>query len=133
MANYVYPAVFKKEENGQYSISFPDIPGCFSMGEDMKNGLYMAKDALCLMLYDKEESGEAIPAVSDPASIKVNTDEFVTLVECDTLEYRKFFNNKAIKKTLTIPAWLNEMAEREAVNYSAILQQALKDHLHVEK
>jgi len=55
----------------------------------------------------------------------------VTLIRCDTIEYRKFFDNRAVKKTLTIPAWLNTMAERQGVNFSMILQNALKAELHI--
>ena len=132
MAKYMYPAIFKKEETG-YFIRFPDFESCYTQGDNMRDGMDMAKDVLCLTLYDMEESGAESPAASDPMSICAAEDAFMTLVECDTLEYRKIHNGKAVKKTLSIPAWLNEIAEKEKVNYSAILQQALKDHLHVEK
>ena len=63
--------------------------------------------------------------------VETEQGEFVSLVTCDTLEYRKYYDNKAVKKTLTIPAWLNTMAEREGINFSAVLQSALKKELHV--
>lgn len=127
---YVYPAVFEKEETG-YSIYFPDIEGCYTQGDTLEDGIEMANDALCLMLYDMEESGKAIPAASDITKIKLGENEFATLIACDTLEYRKFFDNKAVKKTLTIPSWLNTMAERKDVNFSAVLQKALKAELNI--
>ena len=83
------------------------------------------------MLYDMEEDGADIPAASNIADIKTEGEEFVTLVACDTVEYRKFFDSRAVKKTLSIPAWLNTLAERENVNFSAVLQQALKKELHI--
>lgn len=131
MAKYVYPAIFEKEENGCYSIRFPDIPGCYTSGASLEDGVYMANDALCLMLYDLEERGIDIPPASDIENMQVAQGEFATLIACDTVEYRKFFNSKAVKKTLTIPAWLNTMAEREDINFSAVLQNALKAELHI--
>ncbi|MSU03103.1 type II toxin-antitoxin system HicB family antitoxin [Tissierella pigra] len=131
MAKYVYPAIFSKEENGLYSIVFPDFEACFTQGDDIQEGLFMANDVLCLTLYDMEENKEDIPVPSDPLQIKANENEFVTLVSCDTMEYRKFYDNKAVKKTLTIPSWLNTMAEREGVNFSQVLQESLKDRLQL--
>lgn len=91
----------------------------------------MAEDVLCLMLYDLEEEGESIPPASEVSAIKTEKGEFVSLVSCDTLEYRQYYDNKAVKKTLTIPAWLNTMSEREGINFSAVLQSALKSELHI--
>ena len=131
MAKYVYPAVFTEEESG-YSINFPDLENCFTSAETLGEGIKMANDVLCLMLYEMEESGEAIPAASSIHDIPVQKNEFVNFIACDTLEYRKFFDNKAVKKTLTIPSWLNDMAERAGVNFSATLQAALKQQLDIQ-
>ena len=121
---YVYPAIFEKEESG-YSVIFPDL-GIATSGEDLAEAILMARDALCLMLYDMEESKQTIPAASPVMDVRTEENQFVSLIECDTIEYRKFFNNKAVKKTLSIPAWLNTLAEREEINFSAVLQKALK-------
>ena len=91
----------------------------------------MANDVLCLTLYDREEKGGGAPEASNPKDLKTNHSSFVSLVSCDTMEYRKFYESKAVKKTLTIPSWLNTMAERENVNFSAVLQAALKNELHI--
>ena len=131
MAQYVYPAVFT-EEDGGYSINFPDIENCFTSAETLGEGLKMANDVLCLMLYEMEEAGEAIPAPSSIRDIAVAENEFVNFISCDTIEYRKFFHNKAVKKTLSIPSWLNDMAERADINFSAILQAALKQQLGIQ-
>lgn len=130
MAKYVYPAVFTPEAEGGYSIDFPDLD-CFSQGEDLIEGMEMAKDALCLTLYTMEQDGAAPPSPSSVKSVQVTGEQFVTLVECDTVEYRRFFDNKAVKKTLSIPSWLNDMAERQDINFSYVLQQALKEQLHI--
>lgn len=131
MSKYVYPAIFTKEDNGMYSVQFPDIAGCYTDGESLADALEMAQDALCLMMYSREEEGKNVPISSDIKTIAVNANEFVSLVSCDTLEYRKKYNNSAVKKTLTIPAWLNTIAENEGVNFSQVLQDALKTQLHV--
>lgn len=132
MAKYVYPAIFQKEKEGGYSISFPDVEGCYTQGETMQEGLLMANDALCLMLYTMEEDSKSIPTPSDPLNIKADIDSFVSLVYCNTMDYRKFYDNKAVKKTLTIPSWLNTIAEKENVNFSLVLQNGLKEYLHIE-
>ena len=128
MAKYAYPAIFTKEENG-YSVAFPDIEGCFTSGATLPEAMELAEDALCPMLYDREEDGEPIPPPCDLRDLQARTGELVSLVHCDTLFYRKFFNKRSVKKTLTLPAWLNTMAERQGVNFSLVLQSALKREL----
>jgi predicted RNase H-like HicB family nuclease len=130
MAKYAYPAIFTKEETG-YSVSFPDIDGCFTCGDTLPEAVEMAEDALCLMLYDHEEDGEPIPDASDIKVIQAQRSEIVSLVCCDTVEYRKLYDSRAVKKTLTIPNWLNTMADRAGVNFSTVLQDALKAKLDI--
>jgi len=130
MARYVYPAVFTKEDEG-YSINFPDFESCYTSAETIAVGRTRASEVLCLMLKEMDENGETIPEASEIKSFSTNENEFATLVSCDTLEYRKFYNNKAIKKTLTIPTWLNTMAEKNGINFSTVLQNALKRELNL--
>lgn len=130
MAKYVYPAVFTEEDSG-YSINFPDLPNCFTSGETLGEAIEMAGDVLCLTLYEMEQAGTAIPAPSDLRDVPVGNKEFVNFIPCDTVEYRRFFDNRAVKKTLTVPSWLNDMAERAGINFSAALQSALKQQLHL--
>lgn len=131
MAKYAYPAIFTREEEG-YSVRFPDIEGCYTCGATIPEAIEMAEDALCLMLYDREEDGELIPPPSDLKTVQGDADALVSLVCCDTTEYRKYFDDRAVKKTLTIPNWLNTLAERSGVNFSAVLQDALKTQLGVQ-
>ena len=133
MSKYVYPAVFTLEDNGIYSINFPDFESCFTQGSDIPDGLEMAKDILSITLCDMEDDKETIPTPSNPLKIHTSDDEFVTLIAVDTIEYRKSYSGKAIKKTLTIPSWLNSAAEKENINFSSVLQQALKEQLHIER
>lgn len=131
MAKYVYPAIFTQEAGG-YSIRFPDFDSCYTSAQTLEEGMEMANDVLCLTLYGLEEDGGTIPAASPIKTVQAGEAEFVTLVSCDTIEYRKFYDNKAVKKTLTIPAWLNTMAERQGVNFSMTLQSALKQELNIQ-
>lgn len=128
MAKYVFPAIFQKE-NDCYLVNFPDIKNCFTDGENIADALDMAADVLCLMLCNMEEKGEPIPSPTDINDIALPNNSFASLVFCDTLEYRKLYDNKAIKKTLTLPTWLNTMAEKSNVNFSAVLQTALIEKL----
>lgn len=132
MAKYVYPAIFTKEKTGLYSVEFPDIDGCVTCGDDLADALYMAQDVLAFTLYDYERDKKTVPTPSDPDSIEVTNGSFVNCVLCDTLEYQKRNNNKAVKKTLSIPEWLNELATNAGINFSQVLQDALKAQLNVE-
>ncbi len=114
MACYAYPAIFTPEEEG-YTVNFPVLEGCYTEGDDLADALYMAEDALALVLYGYEKDGLPIPAPSQ--SFTLNDGEFISYVACDTMEYRKMYNNKAVKKTLTIPEWLNEETNAIGVNF----------------
>ena len=133
MSKYAYPAILTPETDGGYCVRFPDIDGCFTEGDNLAEALEMAKDALGLMLCAYEDDGDAIPAPTSVADLAPRADEIVSLVSADTIEYRKMYNNKAVKKTLTVPAWLNSIAERNDVNFSYILQKALKEELHISE
>ena len=122
---YFYPVVFHPEEEGGYSVWVPDLPGCCSQGEDISEAVAMIQEAMDLYLEFSFDEGQPANMPSNPKEIAVEGDEFVVMVECDLLSYQKKYNNKAIKKTLTIPAWLNEIAESRNVNFSATLQDAL--------
>ena len=127
---YAYPAVFTPECGG-YTVNFPDVPSCYTEGDTLAEAIENAADVLCLRLYDMEEAGDSISSPSAIDAIETDNDAFVSVVACDTLEYRKFYDKKAVKKTLTIPNWLNIMAERAEVNFSAVLQEALIQKLHI--
>lgn len=131
MARYAYPAVFTPEENGQYSINFPDLESCYTCGDDLKDALLMAEDVLAYTLYDYEREGRTIPVPSKAESLTMSTNEFVNFVACDTLAYCKMHNNKAVKKTLTLPEWLNEAASAAGINFSQALQEVLMQKLNL--
>ena len=125
MKKLFYPAIFHKAEEGGFWISFPDIPECLTQGETMDEAYEMAVDALGLALTSRVEEGQPIPSASDPSSITMDPDSFVVVVEFDMLAYKKRTNSRAVKKTLSIPEWLNEEATAMGVNFSQVLQEAL--------
>ncbi len=125
MAKYIYPAVFTKEEDGGYSVVFPDLESCYTCGDTLEQAMDMAEDCLALVLYGYETDQKEIPAASSIDSISTGSDEFVSLIKCDTLSYRKQYSSKAVKKTLTIPEWMNDEGMRAGINFSQLLQDAL--------
>ena len=120
-----YPAVFTPEDDGGYSVAFPDMDGCFTQGETIEEAYEMAFDALGLAIDFLESQKRTIPSPSTPNEIKLNENEFVVIIEFDMLEYQKKHNSKSVKKTLTIPQWLNEEAMAKNINFSQVLQEAL--------
>lgn len=130
MAKYAYPAVLTREEKGGYSVLFADLEGCYTQGDDLPDALDMANDVLEFTLYHYETTGKAIPPPSDMKNIKTDEKSIVSLVAGDTMSYHRKHNAKAVKKTLTIPEWLNEEAEKRHVNFSSVLQNALIEHLN---
>lgn len=129
---YVYPAVFSHDEEGYY-VHFPDIENCFTDGDTLEEAIENANDVLPLMLSTFEDDNDPIPAPTPIDEVAVEKGEFASLVYADTIEYRKKFNNKSVKKTLSIPAWLNTIAEQNNVNFSNVLQNALMDQLHISR
>lgn len=127
---YVYPAILTPED-GAYLVNFPDLKNCFTDGADLCEAVEMAQDVLNLMLMTMEDEKQQIPAASSAADIHCENGALVTLVSADTTEYRKKYGNYAVKKTLSIPAWLNTMAEEQGVNFSATLQEALRAKLEI--
>jgi len=128
---YVYPAVITPEDSS-YNIAVPDLPGCFSCGESLVDAIEMARDAISMWLVDAENKYEVVPAPSKPQDISAEPNSIINLIDVDTDEYRRENDNHAIKKTLSIPNWLNTKAEKAGINFSQTLQRALKKELGLE-
>ena len=130
MAKYVYPAVFHPNaEDGSFTVTVPDLPGCITEGKDLADAIYMAGDAAAMWLWYAENQREAIPAPTQPRAVAAP--EFVNYVRADTDDYRRRNDARAVKKTLSIPNWLNTQAEQAGVNFSQVLQDALKERLGI--
>lgn len=126
---YTYPVVFEYDE-GKIDVKVPDIAGCFTCGDTITDAIEMVQDAMAMMLAHYEDHQQAVPKPSDIATIKTKTG-FVNYVIADTDAWRKQFSKKAVKKTVTIPAWLNYKAEEAGVNFSQELQNALRQRLKI--
>ena len=127
----VYPAVFMPQDEGGYTIQFYDVDGCVSEGDTVEEATVMAQDALGGVLVSMEEEGANLPAPTDPSKIIVDDGEFIVMISIDMDEFRRKYGQRAVKKTLTIPAWLNNAAEEAHINFSSVLQEALKKQLQV--
>ena len=136
---YIYPAIIThitNEEafpNGVYEVSFPDLKGCVTFGTTMQEAFINAQDALNGMLWTLEDDKAVIPAPSNFKDITHDDSSVITLIDADTTAYRKKYDDKAVKKTLTIPAWLNTRAIESNINFSSILQEALLKRLGLEQ
>jgi len=126
---YVYPAIFTPLEEGGYDVYIPDLPYCRTCGDGLADAMEMAEDAASMWLWDAENKKEDIPTPSE--SLEHESPQFVNFIKADTDAYRRQNDNRAVKKTLTIPAWLNAEAEKAHVNFSGILQAALAERLGI--
>lgn len=132
----MYPACFYKEKEGGYSVIFP-VLGIATCGNDPNEAMNMAIDSLAGYIYDLKINKEPVPAPPALESIDVNAEydeyesAFVNMVAVDVDEYAKKHFERSVKKTLTIPSWLNDLAIENGVNFSQVLQNALKNQLHV--
>ena len=127
MEKLFYPAIFHNAEEGGFWVTFPDIPECLTEGDNISEAYKMAYEALGLALSERIKNNESLPVPSSPRTIPVNEDEYPILVEFNLFEYNKKFNSKSVKKTLSIPEWMNEKAISMGINFSRVLQEALME------
>ncbi len=125
---FVYPAIFHEEE-GNYWVEFPDLPGCQTYGDSLNTTMKCAQEALAGYLLTLLSEEKRIPPSTRMQEIEVTEQGFLTLVSCDINQYK---DTKAVKKTLTIPAWLNDLAVERNYNFSQILQEALVSRLQLK-
>lgn len=139
----MYPACFFKEEDGGYSVIFPDLNWLATQGDNFEDAMEMAVECLAGYLHTCKLDGDDIPAPSDllsidPVAVAKELDPespigeaFVNMVSVDVPLYAKEHFEKSVRKTLTIPAWLNSIALEKNINFSQVLQDALKKELHI--
>lgn len=122
----VYPALFSPWEAGSgYTVEFPDLPGCVTEGSTLAEAIEMAEDAASGWVLGELEDGNALPPASSPAALSPADGEFVSAVMLDMDAYAEKYGSRAVRKNLTIPAWLNTFAEKQSVNFSQVLTDAL--------
>ena len=122
---YIFPAVFNYEDDG-ISVSFPDLPGCYTCGDNDEEAVRMAEEALGLHIWSMENDGEAIPEASRGDKIQTAPNERIFLVDVWMPHVRAEVKPALVKKTLTIPADLNEAALRADLNFSQVLTSELR-------
>jgi len=127
MKKMIYPAIFYKEDES-YWVEFPDLEGCQSFGATLEEIHENAKEALAAYLVTLLEQKRTLATPTDIYEIKPPENAFVSLVDADLIK-----KSQAVKKTLTIPSWLNEMAESNHINFSKVLQEALMEKLEVSQ
>ena len=128
---YIYPAIITKLDENDYNIKFPDFDEIISYGDSIEEAYLMAEDALKLCLFDLYEDGKPIIEPSIINNIKLDESQVMILVKVNLKQIIKEYDNKSIKKTLTIPSWLNKEAEKSHINFSKLLQEALVDYLKI--
>jgi predicted RNase H-like HicB family nuclease len=121
-----YPAYFYKDDtNGDYAVVVPDLPGCVSGGDTLADAIIMATDAASGWVLDELEDGNAIPHASAIEDLQPDPNCFVNMLVLEMEAYAEKYGNKAVRKNLTIPAWLNTYAESNHINFSQVLQESL--------
>lgn len=123
----IYPAVFYQfsDGSGGYTVEFPDLPGCVTEGNDLEEAFEMAIDAASGWVLDELEEGNEIPKASAYADVKPRENGQVNIVLLDMDKYAEQYGEKAVRKNVTIPAWLNTFAEKRKINFSQVLQEAI--------
>ena len=130
MRKLTYFAVFEPSSTG-YSVYFPDFPGCITVGDNMQHAINMAKEALGFHFCEMEKDNEEIPSPTYPPFAEMESCDFTIPIDIFPDFVKNTMENKSVKKTLTIPSWLNAEAERAGVNFSQLLQVSLKEHLGI--
>lgn len=126
---YVYPAVFLPLENEGFSVNVPDLPGCRTCGKSLAESIEMAEDALAMWLWDAENEQEPIPPAS--MALSAQSPAFINFIKTDTDDYRRLMDKRAVKKTVSLPGWLNAAGEKANAPFSQILQEGLKSYLGI--
>lgn len=132
----VYPACFYEENDGRYSVIFPDLNHLATYGNDLNDAMNMAVECLASYLFELKISKESAPQPSDIKSVNVDTEydeyksAFVNMVSVDVEEYAKKHFKKSVKKTLTIPEWMNDYVIENKLNCSAILQEGIMNKMN---
>lgn len=123
MNEYVYPAIFHANTDGSYTVTYPDLPGCVTEGKSLGNAMYMAQAALTQWLEYLTDQKERAPAATRPRDVPVEQEEFVNLIRADVRD------NRAVRRTVSIPKWMDEQVSAAGISLSRVLQDALKDRL----
>lgn len=129
--NYIFPAIISYLGDKDYNVRFIDFENITTYGETLAEAFDAAEDALKLEIFDLYSDMLEIPKSTDVNNIRVENGETLILVKVNLKDVLKQYDDKAVKKTLTIPSWLNKIVEEKKVNCSQILQEALQEKLDI--
>lgn len=122
----IYPAVFTPFEEGNgYTVVVPDLPGCVSQGKDLIEAIEMGTDAASGWILGELEDGNKFPAPSSQSDIMLEKNQFVSMIVLDIDSYSEKYGSQTVRKNITIPAWLNTYGEKNHINFSKVLTDAL--------
>lgn len=124
MSEYVYPAIFHSNDDGSFSITFPDLPGCISEGKSLGNAMYMAQAAMTQWIEYLTDKKQPVPSASSIETISTESGEFTSLIRAEIKE------NRAVKRTVSIPKWMDDKVIESGLSLSRVLQDALRERLH---
>ncbi len=130
--HYIYPAIFEYADDG-ISIFFPDLPGCLPCAHTTEEAVHNAKEAMALHLYGMEQDGDLIPKPTPIDKLKLETNQIPILIEVYMPTYRETIENSYVRKNVTLPIWLERAATQKGINYSHVLQAALKERLGIKE
>ncbi|MDV9712354.1 type II toxin-antitoxin system HicB family antitoxin [Clostridioides difficile] len=128
---YIFPAVVIRHDKDDYEVNFYDFKNIITCGENLEEAFLMAEDALKLELFDLYSDGLEIPNSTQLNNISTKENQTVILVKVNLRETIKNFDSKSVNKTVTLPSWLNKEAEKNKINFSQTLQEALKNKLNI--
>ena len=127
---YIYPAILTQYKDN-IGITFPDLPGCVSNADNMDEAVKSAKEVLALHLFGMEEDNIEIPSPSSISKIKLDKNQIPLLVDVYMPLYREAIQNTSVKTTVTMLQWLKLLAEKNNINFSQVIQTALKQKLNI--
>jgi len=121
--DYIYPALFHANDDGSYTITYPDLPGCISEGKSLSNAIFMAQSALTQWLEYLSANGRDLPSASESKTIKTSGNEFVNFIRAEIKD------DRAVRRTVSIPKWMDDKVSESGLSLSRILQDALSKRL----
>jgi len=128
---YVYPVVFSKEDDGSFCVYVPALPGCITEAADYAEGIEKIRDGICGMLYTMERNKIDIPSPGELSTLVLDASEAAALVDADLTDYKRRVGSRAVRRTISIPEWMDDEATRAGVSLSQVTQDALRQALRI--
>ncbi len=122
---YLFTAVFEPQADGSFFARIPDLPGCITSGKNLDDAIVQITDAASIWLVDAEDDNEPIPKSHNQEDLTHNESDVLSIIQIDTLAYRASIDTRAVRKNVSIPAWMANLADKRNINVSQVLQDAL--------